>query len=525
MGESGSDLPIMDYRSVGGSSWFDYRDDESEAYDVHYHHLAGDLCSDRALVSTRLSTPAFTTPSVKTPVPDVGASLVRLAQFSCRFSSCGVTFSSRNQLHKHLQESEHYSPEVASFTASTGARVVKPTKRPILGTGYAFRGYRYAEVQIRASISGEDQWACADSGCGMSVADESWFRDTFPEAHVAAMPVPIRIKGIASDAHISDRYSVVTVFLPGQCESESVLVEMELELHLVQGLSCHLLIGVDMLKPYGIALDFASSLLKIPSCNTVVQIRTRALGNPTQNRRVKVSQRVVVPPYSRRAIPITFKPFSHDRDVNFLPKYNQSLAYVAHAGAFLESLCSNTTSAVLYHNKTDRPVIFSRNAFIGEMTEFEEDSECLFLDAEIAPTVLVEPFSSAERHAESFDSPSTATGLHLSAEAYLGIGDRLVPKSTEDKLSDAMGESILDDIGTPDIGSSINDIHYGPNLTPSQLARLKEVVIRHRTVWEKSDGVVDEPPEDWLKIKLKKNANLKSRGVYRLGTKDKLVVR
>jgi hypothetical protein len=219
-----------------------------------------------------------------------------------------------------------------------------------------------------------------------------------------------------------------------------------------------------------------------------------------------------------------FKPFSHDRDVNFLPRYNQSVAHIAHAGAFLESLCSSSTSAVFYHNKTDRPVIFNRHSLIGEMSEFEENSECFFLDGKTAREVLHEPFSPAERHALSFDTPSIATGLHLSAEAYLGIGDRLVPKSTEERLLDAMGESILDDIGSHDIGSSIDDIHYGPNLTANQLAKLKDIVRRHRAVWEKSDGVVDEPPEDWLRIKLKKDANLKSKGVYRLGAKDKIVV-
>jgi hypothetical protein len=63
----------------------------------------------------------------------------------------------------------------------------------------------------------------------------------------------------------------------------------------------------------------------------------------------------------------------------------------------------------------------------------------------------------------------------------MGMGDR-VPKTTAEKVSDAMGDSILDDIGTPDIGSSIRDIKYGPDLTSEQLSKLKGVVEHHHAV-------------------------------------------
>jgi hypothetical protein len=87
-----------------------------------------------------------------------------------------------------------------------------------------------------------------------------------------------------------------------------------------------------------------------------------------------------------------------------------------------------------------------------------------------------------------------------------------------------MGESLLDDIGPASISSSIDDIKYGPDLTPQQLKQLKDIVKRHRSIWEKTDGVVDEAPENWMKIRLKEGADLKSKGVYRLGSKDKAVV-
>jgi len=173
---------------------------------------------------------------------------------------------SRNQLHRHLKEKGHFTAESPTVFLATDATVIKPVKRPVLGTGYAFRGFRYAELQIRSTPTGEDHDICVDSGCGMTVADEQWFHETFPQAHTATMPTPIRIKGIATDAHISNLYSVVTIFVPGQRQGdkppgrrqgdEPMLMEVEVEVHLVQGLKCHMLIGVDMLKPYGMSLDF-----------------------------------------------------------------------------------------------------------------------------------------------------------------------------------------------------------------------------------------------------------------------------
>jgi hypothetical protein len=157
------------------------------------------------------------------------------------------------------------------------------------------------------------------------------------------------------------------------------------------------------------------------------------------------------------------------------------------------------------------------------LTNFDTEAECLYLDATIASTIAIDTFQSAERHPTHFEHLSTATGFHLSTEAFLGIGDR-IPKSTQELLTEALGESLLDDIGPGDITSSVDDIKYGPDLTLEELGRLKSVVWKHRAIWERTDGVVDEPPEDWMKIWLKEGADLRSKGVYRLGEKDKAVV-
>jgi len=171
------------------------------------------------------------------------------------------------------------------------------------------------------------------------------------------------------------------------------------------------------------------------------------------------------------------KRFPHEREVNFRPLYRGS-AYLAHAGAFLESVCSNKTTSVLYHNKSDRPVIMTRNTAIGDMTEFDDRTECVHIEADQIDKDLKASFKAAERHPMmQFEAPTAVTGFCL--------GREVKSRNTEGLMVDAMAESLFDDIGPPEITSSIDDIKYGPRLTPEQLQQLKDLVARHRTIWEK----------------------------------------
>jgi hypothetical protein len=191
-----------------------------------------------------------------------------------------------------------------------------------LGTGYAFRGYRYAEVRIKAKRTGEDHWICVDSGCGMSVVDEDWFYEQFPISHVATMQLPIWILGIGADVHHSNLYSVVKVLVLVTQKGKSVLMELELEVHLIKGLRCHMLVGNDMMTPYKMAIHFHSAILDIGDGLAQAPIRTRNVDTPILHRKVKSKSRTIVPPQSRYRIPVTFKSFQYDRDVNFTPCYH-----------------------------------------------------------------------------------------------------------------------------------------------------------------------------------------------------------
>jgi hypothetical protein len=95
----------------------------------------------------------------------------------------------------------------------------------------------------------------------------------FPDAHTAPMQLPIRVTGIVADSHQSDMYSVVKIHFPGvDSEGEAVSVELEMEVHLIRGLRCNMLIGTDMMTPYGVSLNFGMATFNIRAYGVVAPI-------------------------------------------------------------------------------------------------------------------------------------------------------------------------------------------------------------------------------------------------------------
>jgi len=92
----------------------------------------------------------------------------------------------------------------------------------------------------------------------------------------------------------------------------------------VKGLQYRMLIGVDMLTPYAMSLDFERDTLNWSTEGVSTDIRVKSANASTPKRRVKVRERVIVAPFSYRSVPVTFKLFPHHQEVDFLPLYRGS---------------------------------------------------------------------------------------------------------------------------------------------------------------------------------------------------------
>jgi len=155
--------------------------------------------------------PEIVTPSQK---PHMGTE----HKWACRQPQCQMTFPTRNKLFSHLRERLHFSKSIVptyQITTGTTPVIVKPSPKPHMETGYAFRNFKFAEARIGLSASAEDQWA-----------DEGWFGDNCTEAHIAEMQTPIKVQGIVSESHTSTLYTVAKIIMPAVRKKEKVIMEL-----------------------------------------------------------------------------------------------------------------------------------------------------------------------------------------------------------------------------------------------------------------------------------------------------------
>jgi len=505
------------YPEVGGSNWF--RNSATPPDDLNNPQYQVPFFFAASSTSGELSAPPMTEPE-----PPL---------FKCR--QCESTFKSRNRLFNHIKEKEHYKaqPEVGDARAP---EIRSPPSHAPSASGLAFLGYSYAQIQVQTELEEPLHVVCADTGCVMMAVDEDWLVAVYPKCQISTMSQPVQVNGIGGSTHVSQCYTVIKVYIPGEDTqtAKPVTAALDMEVHLVKGLGCRLLIGCDVLDPYKAVIDFDKQQLAIRSCNIATPITVKKKNQPSiVNRKVKTARRTVIPPCSQGVIPVKFKPLGGvERNLDFIPKYSGPSAFLAMSGAFLESVFSNKTDFVLYHNKSDHAVIVNKNTVLGSLTDFHPTTDCRLLSPEEAySTISRFPVAKAERFVNPADPEWKRVADALYAQQYTatsfqGIGD-FIPKSTQEHIEDAVGSSILDDsLGDQrPISSFIDDIRISPTLPEGQKQRLKAVVTQFRSVFERTDGTVDEPEDNWLKIKIKEGAEVpKPKGVYRLGKKDREVV-
>ncbi|KAA8914382.1 hypothetical protein FN846DRAFT_767600, partial [Sphaerosporella brunnea] len=144
------------------------------------------------------------------------------------------------------------------------------------GTGYEFRKYNFLEIAIRLAVDSDATWGCLDTGCGMSLVDIDWISERLPQLRIINRASRVRVRGIGSQSHISNSFIVMTMYFPNSDGSK--LAKITRELHLVGGLGCKILIGIDIIKPERITPDVHNETAHIGSCALDVPIRVMARG-------------------------------------------------------------------------------------------------------------------------------------------------------------------------------------------------------------------------------------------------------
>ena len=313
--------------------------------------------------------------------------------FACNV--CGQTFVSKNKLHIHLgnrgqgrnyaknsclgrsvmhalskqaeseaiaKQKDMIQPEqTPQKHAEAYAQEESSTERVIIesntdsatdvGTGQAFRNYRYCRIGLKMSPEAQETKICADSGCGITLADRQFITNTIPNVAIRKMATPAEVSGLGGVKHQTADYVIASLFFDGVDEQGKPVIAKTAprELHLVEGLGAKVLLGVDIMHPEGIDLLASRKTAHISSCKVDIPIEVFAKG-PLIKRVVCAKTGTTLPPHSIATVTVHHLDLP-DRDFFFEPEDTKLSIYAGIANSELTSVLvkNDTEHAMRIH--------------------------------------------------------------------------------------------------------------------------------------------------------------------------------
>jgi hypothetical protein len=432
---------------------------------------------------------------------------------------CQAQFPSKTKLFKHLRQTNHFTPTVNHVETPTEQGLGTGSIRdPIIitsqadavpGTGYEFRKYNFLEIGIWLAIDSDATWGCLDTGCGMSLVDVDWITERLPQLRIINRASSVRVRGIGSQSHVSNSFIVMTMYFPNSDGSK--LAKITRELHLVEGLGCKLLIGIDIIKPDRITPDVHNETAHIGSCGLDVPIRIMARGRQIVCRKVVAKERKLVMPGSRALVPIAMKSLPTDRDFEFTPVYDEHTRYLAQSGGFLRAMVNADTTAMVFHNTSMEPVVIHKDLKVGYVEDWTPQSYHGHADIR-------------ENDARQVLEDSTMDGVWVGNEdfeeehgSWLDNQGMRMPEGTVDDIPVFHGKATME-MGVPaapaagKFGAENVDVNSTDDVTADQTRALRALCEELGPIFEDRGLVADEPEENWMRITLKPGVQLHSKG-------------
>lgn len=226
-------------------------------------------------------------------------------------------------LHQHLREgcpSKPYYQEPLLPNHRRQPLVVRSSSDiTALGDGNGFRHWNYLEAQIQFSTSAlESTSICLDTSCGSTLAYEAWILSQIPESEIQHIEVPLQVRGIGSNSHITNRYVFTPIFFPAIDEAgQAILAEIQRKIHIIKDLKAQMLIGNHILIPEGFAIDLKDKKAKIHSCKAKIDLIIRPRGSFIE-KRVQATKETTIRPFSEAWMLVNMS-LPDNRDFIFYP--------------------------------------------------------------------------------------------------------------------------------------------------------------------------------------------------------------
>ncbi|KAI9700306.1 MAG: hypothetical protein M1836_002321 [Candelina mexicana] len=133
-------------------------------------------------------------------------------------------------------------------------------------SGKDFQEWHHATAKGRLEVRGPTMEMTIDTGAVMSTINKEVLLKAKPNATIRKTPGPLHGRGFADKLINVEEYTALDLYFEGLANGESRLCHIQREFRVVKDDSFNLLIGIDIMDPEGILLDFETRTVVFPEC-------------------------------------------------------------------------------------------------------------------------------------------------------------------------------------------------------------------------------------------------------------------
>ena len=208
---------------------------------------------------------------------------------------CNDTFTSRNQLFKHLlnacwfdtsEQTDHAISVIKlSSTVSTSqensnvetSREKTINRRDIqsivrfdeTNSDYAFREYQYDQATIKLNNNIEDIKICIDIDCFVIMIDRKFLTQLLLDVSMQKLASFISVRNVRDKIVKSDEYMLVNMFFDDLLKLEQTITDViEAKMHFIDDFASNMLLANDVIYSQNIKIDFEKRRLIVIKCES-----------------------------------------------------------------------------------------------------------------------------------------------------------------------------------------------------------------------------------------------------------------
>jgi hypothetical protein len=261
------------------------------------------------------------------------------------------------------------------------------SKAPVASdTGRDYKLWHYVRLNLRLNIDKPSTQVCFDTGCTMSLIDKEFLKEqTEDKVKSRALPIPIMVKGIEARRQPCTEYAILDMYVNGDLpDGKPAVAHIRREVHVVDKLGPHMLIGMDIIGPEQINFDVIKKKVTFHRHNDMTApVTVDPPEYPNRQRKVHTTKKIVVPAHTVTTMPVQLKskqPLTDEKTYLFSPTYNGITEALQNKGGIYNHLVDSNFSFVHVKNDTDNDMVIPRHTRVGYV-ELISEEECYTVDA------------------------------------------------------------------------------------------------------------------------------------------------